>query len=217
MLCAILKENGIQLNVEQALQAYGATEPIWAELTAELPQTVLWPDEIFEQLDILLLQQLRIPGDIVELARLIRQSWNQMDRQLPQPQLRTAYPDAIPCLEAIRNLGLKMGIVSNIPSEDWLRRELEIIGLVKYFQILVSSGSIGIAKPDRRIFKIAAEKIQTKPPDILFVGDDPQRDYHGATEAGMKALLVDRKELFTRTKMRRVSSLEELPKILETI
>ena len=217
MLCAILKENGIQLNVEQALQAYGATEPIWAELTAELPQTVLWPDEIFEQLDILLLQQLRIPGDIVELARHIRQSWSQMDRQLPQTQLRTAYPDAIPCLEAIRNLGLKMGIVSNIPSEDWLRRELEIIGLVKYFQILVSSGSIGIAKPDRRIFKIAAEKIQTKPPDILFVGDDPQRDYHGATEAGMKALLVDRKELFTRTKMRRVSSLEELPKILETI
>ena len=98
-----------------------------------------------------------------------------------------------------------------------MRRELEIIGLLEYFQILVSSGSIGIAKPDRRIFEIAAEKIQAKPPDILFVGDDPQRDYHGATEAGMKALLVDRKELFTRTKMRRVSSLEELPKILETV
>lgn len=51
---------------------------------------------------------------------------------------------------------MKMGVVSNIESEQRLRKELGLIGLSEFFPVLVASGSVGYAKPARQIFDIAA-------------------------------------------------------------
>src|SRR5216683_8417605 len=111
-----------------------------------------------------------------------------------------------------------MGIVSNIPSEERLRNELEAIGLIQFFSVLVSSGSVGIAKPNRSIFHLAANQLNELPENILFVGDDLQRDYYGALQAEMKAVLIDRRgTLKDETSIRRLSSLEQLPPILSQL
>ena len=212
---AILKEKGIEVRRGEVLRAYDATDPIFARLTAELPQEVMWPERLLEQLDLMMLKEIGVTDDCENLARYVAQNWDRVDRQLPQNTVRTAYPDAVPCLEATRRLGLKMGIISNIPSEERLRNELEAIGLVKFFPILVSSGSVGISKPDKRIFHLAAKKLDELPNNILFVGDDLQRDYYGAIHAGMKAVLIDRREIVKDdTNVCCVSSLEQLPLIL---
>ncbi len=108
-----------------------------------------------------------------------------------------------------------MGIVSNIPSEERLRNELEAIGLIHFFPVLVSSGEVRISKPAREIFHLAAKKLEETPDKILFLGDDLQRDYYGALHAGMKAVLIDRKGALNEdTSVRSLSSLEQLPPIL---
>ena len=212
---AILREKRIEVRSDEVLRAYDATDPIFARLTAELPQGVMWPDRLLEQLDLMMLKEIGLTDDVEDLARYIRQNWDRVDRQLPQSTVRSAYSDALPCLEAIRDLGMKMGIVSNIPSEERLRDELEAIGLIHFFPMLVSSGQVGISKPEKAIFDLAAKKLNETPNDILFVGDDLQRDYHGAIQAGMKAVLIDRRGVIRdNTNVCRLSSLQQLPPIL---
>jgi HAD superfamily hydrolase (TIGR01549 family) len=212
---AILKEKRIEVRSGEVLRAYDATDPIFARLTAELPQGVMWPDRLLEQLDLMMLKEIGITDDVEDLARYIRQNWDRVDRQLPQNIVRSAYSDALPCLEAIRDLGMKMGIVSNIPSEERLRDELEAIGLTHFFPMLMSSGQVGISKPEKAIFHLAAKKLNETPNDILFVGDDLQRDYYGAIQAGMKAVLIDRRRVIRdNANVCRISSLQQLPPIL---
>ena len=211
----VLKDKGIDVRISEVLRAYDVTDPIFARLTAELPQEVMWPDQLLEQLDLMMLKEIGVLDDCENLAHYIRQNWDRVDRQLPQNIVRSAYSDAPPCLEAIRLLGVRMGIVSNIPSEERLRKELEAIGLIQFFPMLISSGSVGISKPKKEIFHLAAKKLNETPENILFVGDDLQRDYYGAIHAGMKAVLIDRREIAKDdTNVCRVSSLEQVPLIL---
>ncbi|MBO0888755.1 HAD family hydrolase, partial [Candidatus Bathyarchaeota archaeon] len=104
------------------------------------------------------------------------------------------------------------GIVSNIPSLERLQMEVEAIGLSNFFSVLIAAGAIGVAKPDTLIFETAAKAIGESPREVLFVGDDPWRDYHGALRAGMKALLIDRRGVFKHLDgVCRISSLAHVP------
>lgn len=107
-----------------------------------------------------------------------------------------------------------MGIVSNIPSHERLTTEIASLGLTRFFQTVIASGSIGIAKPDKLIFESAAKKIDEPISEILFVGDDLRRDYEGATQAGMRAILLDRRGIFKKHDVCRISSLREVPSII---
>jgi FMN phosphatase YigB (HAD superfamily) len=53
---AVLKEKGIEVRIDEVLRAYDVTDPIFARLTAELPQEVMWPDQLLEQLDLMMLE-----------------------------------------------------------------------------------------------------------------------------------------------------------------
>ena len=212
---ALLKEKGLDVSREEIVQAYDAMDPVWAELTADLPQQYSWSDSVLEQFDHLILECLGIEKDQDSLAGFIRENWDRMDRELPQHVLRQPYKDALPCLNVLHELGVKMGIVSNIPSMEKLTTEVERIGLSKFFSVLIASGSIGVAKPDRQIFETAADKIGESRGKILFVGDDPVRDYQGAVQSGLRALLIDRRGVFKDwIDLCRISSLEEVPRLL---
>lgn len=66
-----------------------------------------------------------------------------------------------------------------------------------------------------RIFHLAAKKLDEPLDRILFVGDYLQRYYYGAIHAGMKAVLIDRREVIKDdTNVCGFSSLEQLPQIL---
>jgi putative hydrolase of the HAD superfamily len=163
----------------------------------------------------MMLKEIGITSDVEVLARYMRQNWDRVDRQLSRSTVRSAYSDVPPCIEVIRKLGLKLGIVSNIPSEERLRNEPKLIGLIQFFPVLVSSGSAGTAKPNRAIFHLAAKKLNEAPDNILFVGDDLQRDYYGALHSGMNAALIDRKGIFKEeSNVCRLSSLEQLLPLL---
>jgi HAD superfamily hydrolase (TIGR01549 family) len=218
VMLALLAEQGFDVRISDVLRAYDAVEPAWTKrYWIEVPENQRSIDTALLQLDKMLLERLRLKGDLESLARFVQQNWDRKDHELPQAQVRRAYPDARPCLEKIQSRELKMGIVSNIQSEERLRTELEAIGLLDFFPALVASGTVGLEKPQREIFEIGARKIGLEPREIMFVGDDLERDYKGAMGAGMDPVLVDRnRQHVDQPRLKRVTSLEEIPELLES-
>jgi len=91
--------------------------------------------------------------------------------------------DAAPTLEALRSR-YRLGLITNGPSEIQ-RRKIERFGLANYFDALIVSGEVGVAKPDPAIFGLALERLGVEPAEALFVGDSPEYDLRGAMAAGV--------------------------------
>lgn len=70
--------------------------------------------------------------------------------------------------------------------------DLEKIGIRDLFDDIVSAARTGAAKPDRPIFDAAVKAGGATAEQTLHVGDDPLRDVHGARDAGLHAVWVNR-------------------------
>jgi putative hydrolase of the HAD superfamily len=91
-----------------------------------------------------------------------------------------------PLLEALRERGLKLGLVSNAFDPGWLlHRDLEQMGLEERLDFSVFSSEIGLRKPHPAIFERALEALGVAPENALFVGDRLFEDVRGAAELGM--------------------------------
>lgn len=66
------------------------------------------------------------------------------------------------------------------------------VGLGAYFAHSISARECGFAKPDPRIFHLAANRLSLKPEQVLHVGDDPALDVLGALDAAMPVVWVNR-------------------------
>jgi putative hydrolase of the HAD superfamily len=100
------------------------------------------------------------------------------------------YDDVVPCLERLRDRGMRMAVVSNWDYS--LHRVVRMFGLEKYLDLTVASLEEGVEKPDPRLFEIALARLGCPHNQALHVGDNPVDDYEGALAAGMSAILIDR-------------------------
>ena len=66
------------------------------------------------------------------------------------------------------------------------------VGIGQYFHASVSAKSMGVAKPDLRIFLAAAEAAGVAPHEVLHIGDDAHADAVGALAAGMQVAWLNR-------------------------
>lgn len=123
-------------------------------------------------------------------------------------------------IEALRDRGLKLGIVSNtFIAGPVLDRHLTNVGLLDLFPHRVYSCTLDFRKPDRRIFQIALDGLSLRAEEILFVGDSFRADILGANRMGMISVLKDPtgKRKHWRIKPRhRVMRIAELPRIVES-
>jgi HAD superfamily hydrolase (TIGR01509 family) len=101
------------------------------------------------------------------------------------------YPEAASTLEAIRNAGLRIGVLSNFSLAS-LDHSLTMVGLRKYVDRTFAATVIGYSKPDGRAYLTAARCLATSPQDCLMI-DDERPNCAGALEVGMKTLFVDRR------------------------
>ncbi|HEX9436567.1 MAG TPA: HAD-IA family hydrolase [Candidatus Limnocylindria bacterium] len=103
------------------------------------------------------------------------------------PAAWVPYPDTAPTLRALRERGVKVAIVSNVPRD--LSDVFAAHGLASCVDAFVHSFQVGAEKPDPRIFLAACERIGTAPSVTLMVGDHAIAD-GGATAAGLRFLLL---------------------------
>lgn len=98
------------------------------------------------------------------------------------------YPDAIPCLRRCREAGLVVGIAGNQPaSAEAMLREADVPA-----DIVASSASWGVAKPDSAFFARIVEETGLRPAEIAYVGDRVDNDVAPAAAAGMVAVHLRR-------------------------
>ena len=93
------------------------------------------------------------------------------------------YDDAVHTLEALRERR-RLGLITNGPSAIQ-RAKIERCELAKYFDVLIVSGEVDVAKPDPAIFALALGRLGMEAHEALFVGDSPEHDLRGAEAAGM--------------------------------
>ena len=134
-------------------------------------------------------------------------------RTFSQPSNYGDYPDVRETLARLRERGYRLGLISNF--EAWLEELLAGLGLDEFLEVTVISGREGFEKPHPRIYELALEKGGVAPQRALHVGDSPLSDYHGAREAGMRAVLLDRWGRFPDFEGARVRDLRELPGLLD--
>lgn len=101
------------------------------------------------------------------------------------------YQDTEEVLQKLIDMGIKRAIVSNGPSKtQW--DKIRKFDLQKYFDEIVISGEIGIAKPNPEIYKRALNGLGSKSSDSYFVSDIEDPDIIGAQNVGLKSILIRR-------------------------
>lgn len=124
---------------------------------------------------------------------------------------------AIDTLQALRQRGYRLGLVSNIDEREF-REFLSHPPFAACFDATVSSEAAGSCKPDAGIFRIALERAGCAAKDAVFVGDTPAHDIDGAAELGMTTVLIcESHEVSTRTVKSRHRPdyvIRELPELL---
>ena len=101
-------------------------------------------------------------------------------------------PDIIKVLTALKKDGSKLALLTNTHI-----LEIDIydkLDIGKYFDIVIMSHKIGIAKPDPKIFNIALQKLGSSSKDTMMIGDNLEKDIIGAEKVGVNALLFDIKQ-----------------------
>lgn len=122
--------------------------------------------------------------DIPELTRLV--AWG------PMPGVRP-FPDAAEVLRALRDAGVRTGLLTNASSTVYMRdRELRAYGLLDLIDERMTAGDAGHLKPHPRAFQTVLELLDAKPEEAVMVGDRLEDDVAGGQRVGMRAVWVRR-------------------------
>ena len=135
-----------------------------------------------------------------------------------------ARQNAIDVLSYLQSQGLKIGLISNCPPEIPLI--WKDTPFAPFFDIAVFSCVVGVQKPDPRIYKLAIERLVTKPEACLYIGDGDEYELTGAAQIGMHPVLIrvpseDRADVYRVGAEREewagpvISSLKEVLTLLE--
>ena len=108
----------------------------------------------------------------------------------------------------MKKSGVTLGVISNWDSR--LHTILKNTDLAGYFDFILASAEVGSAKPDKKIFIEALRKSGVSSHEACHIGDDLHADVQGANNAGIDAILMDRKGKYEKGSVTIVSSFLEL-------
>lgn len=119
------------------------------------------------------------------------------------------FDDVEPALDALGSAGCRLAVVSNWDAS--LPTILDEVGLGAWFAAVSVSAVAGARKPDAAVFLRALDRLGVAPEDAIHVGDDPVRDCVGAVNAGLRAVLLDRRGASPDVPCPRIETLMALP------
>ena len=106
-------------------------------------------------------------------------------------------PEAAPMLRALKERGIKLGVLSSTMwpgawHEEWLRRD----GVLDLFDGVTWSSDLEFTKPHPEAFRAALDAVGgPDPARSVYVGDRPYDDISGAKAVGMRAVLVPHSDI----------------------
>ena len=178
----ILKEKGISKTQKQIRTATQKAEKEFEKkhagkklLTMDLDKYYIeWDAEVYKQLGL---------KDAKQLGKYAHERWFEV------AELK-AHDDAVPVLNRLSAMGLRLGVVTNGYYEE-AKHVLSMVDIPQdLFAVIVGRDTTMALKPDPRPFIHAAGTMGLRPDEVLFVGDDFIKDYEGAVGTGMTAVLL---------------------------
>lgn len=139
------------------------------------------------------------PGDVEEIV--------EMRRSITRRGL-VPVAGAVETIAELRKRWFRLGLIT-VCSDDVpeLWPETPFHGL---FDAEVFSCSVGLRKPDPRIYELACEQLGVEPGEAVFVGDGANDELAGAERVGMTAIQVGRAADESSWEGLRIRSLPEL-------
>ena len=166
-----------------------AEEWIGAQASRELHTGVrMGKDEFLSGIADAYVASLGLPGDAAlhaGIMRAVREEW------ASDWALRDG---ALDVLSALRDAGVRMGVVSN--NSAAVVEHLQRLGIKDYFEDFVISDEVGVAKPDPRILQLACQRLGIPATDAVYIGDHPF-DIVCAHAAGMPIVWCPANEFVT--------------------
>lgn len=100
------------------------------------------------------------------------------------------YPGVTEMIEELKSKGIRVGIITDGRPEGQ-RNKLEALGLnVDDVIITDELGGIQFRKPCDIAFRIMMTRWRMNPADIVYVGDNPAKDFQGPQQLGMKSIYI---------------------------
>ncbi|MEF3302036.1 HAD family hydrolase [Paenibacillus sp. GYB003] len=123
-------------------------------------------------------QNVAVPDDV------LRQMYEERVNE-KKAAFRGVDPELLELLRRLKTNGLKLGLISNCTEEEV--RGWADSGLPAFFDDVVFSYEVGLAKPDPAIYKLACDRLGVTAEASVFVGDGGSDELNGADRAGMTA------------------------------
>jgi putative hydrolase of the HAD superfamily len=139
--------------------------------TEELPPRCVWSEYILSGYEV----------DKEKLSEISEELAFLLETRFYKRAMRPEIPNV---LRAIKEMGVKIGLISNVTSHGQVPTNLKQYGIIDYFHPIVLSSEYGCRKPDPAIFHYAARLAEVPTSACVYVGDRIIRDIEGARRAG---------------------------------
>ena len=125
------------------------------------------------------------------------------------PSSLTPFDDVVPTLVELRARRMILGLISNMNMRGV--DLLDDLGLSNHVDFAVTSGEIGVEKPNPLAFETALNRAGVEANEALMIGDQPSSDIVGAASVGIAPILIDRDGNYPRyDACPRITTLDQL-------
>ncbi len=126
------------------------------------------------------------------------------------------FPDLIQCINDLRDMGLILGLISNINMSG--KKIAEKLGVSSYFNYVFTSEDLGYEKPNKMIFEKSLDIAKLTPSEVVFIGDQVESDILGAKNANILPILLDRYNNYKNySEVIKINDLFQLQEIIKNL
>ena len=181
-LCQYLARSGAKISEESIRAKLGALDD-QMNIATKYNRDIWWP---------VLLWEIDAGQKISRLLvkELTRLYWTTYARA------SKPYPDTERILVYLKGKGYKLGLVTDTDGgKGWKKRRIKRFQFAEFFDTIVIGGEdTPHTKPGPEPFLLAASKLGLRASECVFVGDKPFTDIKGAKSAGMRTILLKRRD-----------------------
>ncbi|MEH7214271.1 HAD-IA family hydrolase [Priestia megaterium] len=107
------------------------------------------------------------------------------------------FDDVIPCLNELKKREFKLGIITDGYAISQ-KTKLRSLAASTYFNEIVITDELGREywKPHQKPFEIMREKLQVEYEEMIYIGDNPEKDFYISTIYPIKTIRIDRQGVY---------------------
>ncbi|MBR0575576.1 HAD-IA family hydrolase [Proteiniclasticum sp. BAD-10] len=131
------------------------------------------------------------------------------------------YDDVLPCISELKRSGIKIGIITDGYAIAQ-RQKLKAIQADEYVDEIIVTDELGrdYWKPHPKAFELIRDKLEVNFDEMVYVGDNPEKDFHIKTIYHIKVIRIMRQDSVHSSKLYyqsieedlRIKSLEDIKK-----